>query len=534
MAEMTWLDREKTMKYLFGAILLLLIFASVGQYMATPEASSELPILYWVTDPNPARDQQISKFHQWLKVHAPAKDQYILRLDAANQGPQKLVIQGVSGVAGDLIDVTGFDMDYLVAIGMLDDVTDSARVMGFDPSQTFSAVEPVISSDERQYLFPGNVWGHMVLVNKDAFAKYNIPLPPKRWNFDQFEALGKAFVQAANVPGEVQKNYFINSLGRPSLRGSLGLSWFNETMTRCTLDDTRNAALLARLYKWTHVDHILPTPAEIASFSASVGYGGTQAAYFYDGKYACLMDGRNMLIQMRLYSEPVNMTAVEPPNDGYPNTAVCARAVGIYKGSKHRDLARYFLEFLASEEYNRNIVADADALPPNPKYTQLPEYIAPPDYPNEGDLHQAFDVAFREIGVSYAISPFVLYSVSAKIELDTFNGMMSSRYGQTPEEAGSRAAQISSDAINREIERSLAENKQLRPEYDKRLAIQQQVDKMVALWNQIDAAKAQGAAADDLLAQARSIGGNQSGTIPSKWIYNPFYRKYYKDKGWAE
>jgi len=41
------------MKYLFLAALLMLVTASFATYWSYPDRRSELPVIYWVTDPNP-------------------------------------------------------------------------------------------------------------------------------------------------------------------------------------------------------------------------------------------------------------------------------------------------------------------------------------------------------------------------------------------------------------------------------------------------------------------------------------------------
>src|SRR5512145_2017233 len=93
------------MKYLFLGLLALLIAASAFTYWLNPAIHSDTPILYWVTDENPARGVQVSTFQEWLrKNHYPP---YELRLDMVNIASDKVVIQGVSGVCGDIIDHTG-------------------------------------------------------------------------------------------------------------------------------------------------------------------------------------------------------------------------------------------------------------------------------------------------------------------------------------------------------------------------------------------------------------------------------------------
>ncbi|MBT7166161.1 MAG: extracellular solute-binding protein [Victivallales bacterium] len=372
------------MKYLFLFLLALLSLASVVTYQMTPEARSDVPVLYWVTDPNPARKLQVSTFQSWLKKNNyPA---YALEVDTANMTSDKVLIQAVSGVCADIIGHTGgSNMRLRQAVGILDDVTDRAQELGFGTDKTYAAMEPELTVDGRQYAFPCNVYAHLLWINEESFAKYGLPLPTKRWTFAEFEAMGKRFVDAANEPGKPRMHFFLDGLDTTQMIRSLGLSRFNETMTACTLDDPRMIEVLKLVYKWTYEDHILPSKADRDSFATDAGYGGSTMQLFNSGNYAMFRCGRYGLIQLREFSlerrkdnrPALQLEVSEPPHGGFPNTSTGTRAAAVYKGGKHRQLAEYFLAYLASEDYNMNIVRDADALPPNPAVTKTEAYLRP-------------------------------------------------------------------------------------------------------------------------------------------------------------
>src|SRR5437773_2073379 len=247
------------MKCVFIVSFLALALISAGAAWLRPETRDAKPVLSWVTDPSPAREEQVRRFHSWLlkKGHP----QFKLQLDTANSDNTKKIIQGVSGVAGDILDLGTGDLPYFQSVGMLQDVTEDARKLGFDPSYTYPAVGPLIMLDGRQYRFPCNVAVPLYWVNKATFAKYAQPIPPPTWDWDTFERVGKAFVAAANVPGERPKVFFAAGIDRNManvLRRSCGLDIFNETLTRCTLDDPRYVQTLERIHKWT-LDRLIPT-----------------------------------------------------------------------------------------------------------------------------------------------------------------------------------------------------------------------------------------------------------------------------------
>lgn len=372
------------MKYLFLGILALLIAASAFTYWLNPATHSNTPILYWVTDENPARGVQVSTFQEWLKKNDYPP--YELRLDMVNIATDKVVIQGVSGVCGDIVDHTGgTNMFFRQAVGMLTDVTDWGLDLGFDPSQTWEAMRPEITLDGRQYSFPCNVYVHLLWVNRNILRQFGVPDPPRRWSFDEFEAMGKRFAAAANPPGQPRRYFLAPYVDAAVMWRSLGLSQYNETLTACTLDDPRTVRILRLVYKWTYEDHIIPTRAESDSFATDAGYGGSTIQLFNSGNYAFFPCCRYGLIQLRTFQKSrrekgqprLELAVVEPPHGGFPNASTGTRASAVYKGGPHQELAKYFLAYLASEDYNMNIVRDADALPPNPKYTRTEAYRRP-------------------------------------------------------------------------------------------------------------------------------------------------------------
>ena len=166
--------------------------------------------------------------------------------------------------------------------------------------------------------------------------------------------------------------------------------------------------------------------------------------------------------------------------------------------SEHRDKAELFQAYLASEEYNRRIVRDADALPPNPKYADSEAFRNPPDYPNEHGIHQPFHDAAMNIAIAVPASPFVLKSVHQRHVNQAEDAFMNDLL--SAEEAAARAA----ERIDAEIARTLEEQPKLRPDYERRVKLQQK----------IDALRAEGK------------------PVPVEWIDNPYHRKWYDHNNW--
>ncbi|MEM6553510.1 MAG: ABC transporter substrate-binding protein [Planctomycetota bacterium] len=492
------------MKILFGVILTVLVATSLGTYLSYPDARSEVPVIYWVTDRNPARVLQVQRFHEWLvkngHVTEDGKPVVELRLDMANRDQAKQIIQTVSGVASEVLDVGGGQaMRLFRQMEVIEDVTDEALAMGFDPSQTYAALESEITVDGRQYLFPCNVSAQGMWVNEALFESLGIGPIPARWTFEEFERLGKEFMAKANPPGTRpdQKRFFANSIPPVTMRRSAGVSMFNETLTASALNDSRYVEVLELQRKWIYEDNILPTPDDTSAFASEQGYGGPTLSLFGSGNYAMVTGGRYFLIRFRDFDNLGQLRVVEFPHGGFPNTTIGTRAAMVYTGADRPDLGKLFLAYLASEDYNELIIEDADALPPNPKFTKSEAFLRPPKYPNEWGTHGQFVKMAEEIAIPLVHSPFVLTNVANNRSDDYSELFMAFRI--SAEEAALKSAQAIDEAIRDEVERK----PELQPLYEERLVLQEKIDAALAAGQK----------------------------VPAEWIKNPFHLRYYAAQG---
>lgn len=505
------------MKYVFLACFVALVIASVGTYVSLPDVTSDKPVILWVTDDNPARTEQVVIFNkQWLPRQKDAPPM-LLRLDtaAATDDLTKKIVQSVAGVGGDLIDLwLGGNMRFFDQMGLLRPVTQDAQKLGFGPDKTFPALKEDIgitdaSGHFEQFQFPCNVACDMFIVNKQTLRTWGQPVPPFRWTVDQFEEMGKAYVKAANPPGKPVWNFYASGVPIEVLRRSYGVSRYNETMTRSMLDDPRSILAMKKVYQWTKVDHLLPTQADLDAISTSSGYGGQGPQLFYMGNVALYNSSRHTIIQTRQFDKDLKASGkplmdlglVEPPNGGFPNVFIGTRAACVYAGSKHPDLAVWFLKYLASEDYNMQIVNDGDGLPPNPQYCKTEQYLHPPGHPNEWEVHGRWAEAALEDGVGNSYSPFILHDVASRIDTEEYDKFMNDM------ESAEKACANMAKRMNAEIDRNVGEpDLKLRDLYETLLERQQKIDQC----------KAEGR------------------KIPAKWILNPFHLAYYKAKGMLE
>ncbi|MEM7577909.1 MAG: extracellular solute-binding protein [Planctomycetota bacterium] len=487
------------MKYLFAAVLLVLVAASLGVRLSQPDLSSDIPVIYWVTDKNPARQLQVQRFHEWLLAEGHVDEQgkpvVELRLDMGNNEDSKKVIQSISGVGSDLMDTSGQSMRLLAAMGVLTDLTEHAAAHGYGPDATYAAVVPDLQVDGRQYRFPANVAVQMLWVNPELFQRYGLEPPQSPWTWDEFEQLGLAFKEAANPPGTLptQRKFIAPTVFPQLMNLSHGVDPLNETLSASAFDDPRYAEALETRKRWIYDLNILPTPDDIAAAATEQGYGGAAMQLFGREQYAMLPGGRWLLIQLRRFGHLQTLDVVEPPYQSFRATTIGTRAVVLYKGSKHPELAKLFLEFLAGEAYNQTVVEDGDALPPNPAFTKSEAFRNPPNYPREWGLHQAFTDAAETIAVPSAYSPYILPSEVNRERARFEDAFRNGRF--TAEEA----ARLSAENINRRILDEVRRKPELQADYARDVARQRVIDRL----------KAEGQ------------------PLPSAWIKNPVHLAYF-------
>lgn len=484
------------MKFVFAGIFAVLCLATAGDYISRPGVLTHKPVLYWITDVSEASVKDIDEFHRWLKRND--YPDFEVRLDSSASDVSKKLMQGVSGVGADIINLARDEPWLLSSTGMLEDLTPYAQKHGFTPDATWEANEPTIVIDGKQIGFPRSVTIQAFFINVDLFRKLDLPLPPETWTLEKFESIGKEFVKAANPPGERQEVFFADIVNMQTIRRSMGLSVYNETMTRSNLDDPRAARAFELLYKWTYVDKILPSQADM-DFYAGSGTTTARGQLFQQGKYALLTGGRYALVQMRESGIKMQLEAREAPHDHFRNALLGSGSTAIYLNSKHKELAAYLFEYFTSEEHNLLVARNADAIPPVPKYTETEEFLRPEEWPNEWPVHPFFADRVRTLAIGTSVSPFVLPTTGNRIERQVKQAMLSDVY--TAEEA----CRIGAAEVNRQIEQNIDADPALRREYDRLVKVQKEIEH---------------------LREAGEL-------VPLDMITNPFYRKYYVFRGWS-
>jgi multiple sugar transport system substrate-binding protein len=489
------------MKILFFVLFSVLTVAGLALYFTRPEAIATSPVIHLIGSPGPETQHRINGFRDWLKE--TGNDDVDLRIDAGNADKSKIILQCISGIGADLLPSNlGADLHYLKAMGITRDITESARAKGFGPESFAEVAREEILIDGRQYAYPTLLYVLMNYANIDTFEALGMEPPPARMSFEEFETIGREFVKRANPPGSTTRRFFANAVTPLTMGRSLGLDTFNETMTRCTLEDPRYAQVLDLIHRWTFADRLLPSATDLSSFASN---GSTAAAFgprlyqFWQGNLGIIAGGNYLVYSLRQLGK-IRLAVLEPPNGGFPNAVFGATMLSVYAGSKHPEAAESYLQYLASPGYARRVMETGGGIPANLELARDPDFLRPPEYPNEWGCNERFVQALEEIGIPYTASPFVLFSVYNRISDEAFERFMAGR--STAEEAGRRAA----TAINEEIARTLHEQPELQARYDELTARQREIE-------------------------ARRARGEK---VPLAWITNPFHRRYYQAMGWTE
>lgn len=343
--------------------------------------------LRWATDANPARAGQIALFQKMY----PGIE---VSVDPNAGDASKIIVQCATGTGPDIMDTSQDSMNSLVEAGVLLDLTPYAKTMGFDTSKTYPSMKGGLEVDGKQYRFPCNVVADALVYNKEIFDDRGVPYPKSGWTYAEFvhtlkllknnpSKSGHKALSIANTGGAGMYTQMLTSMG-----GSL----FSKDGLYAQFDSPQSLKALQNYYDMMYVDKVIPTPSDVSSLSAQGGWGSGNLNIFSQGNAAILPIGRWYIVQVPNFPDlKGKLGAVTFPRmgDGPSSTVAGARGAGINVKSPHWREALKFLQFLASEEYSKNIVEEGDSLPPNPNLAKTGEALVN-EMVKEPEFHQAF------------------------------------------------------------------------------------------------------------------------------------------------
>jgi multiple sugar transport system substrate-binding protein len=488
------------MKWILLGAFAFLSLATLLVSLTRQRETAAQPPVFMTGSPGTEMTERLEAFQKWQAARGGAEVN--LRLDAVNSGMNKVIMQGVSGMAADILQANGSaDLGYFSSIGLLTDLGPFASKGRYEPERFLPAIRGEMVVDGIQFGCPVSLYLLVTYINRATFENLGLEVPPPRMNWDEFERRGREFVAKANPAGQRPRRFFASGVNIGAMRRSLGLDAFNETLTRCTLDDPRNARVLNLIQKWTVEDRLIPSGTDMAALvsDGDAGVFGPRLYQFKIGNIAMITGGNYLTPALRrLGNIPLSVTM--PPYAEFPNAVLGAQMVALYADSKHKETAASYFEFLQSEEFFETVLRNGDGIPTTREKAHREEYLRPPGHANEWGCNEEIVRSVEEAGFPYTVSPFVVFGVYNRIDtaaIDRFTtGLL------TAEEAGARAA----EEINAEIALNIERRPALRKKYDELAAIQQQID------------------------DSRARGEK----VPREWIRNPFLKAYYEHKGWCE
>lgn len=487
------------MRKLFLIVVIALALASVCTVLSL-RSKADRPVLVWATGICPERYEQAELFRKWLvrNGHTAPDGGPVCDIELQASDQQSSLIQAVSGMGSDLIDRIA--VERFAPMGVLEDITEFARENGLNPERNYGPAAELLTCEGRQYVYPCNLACYGLLVNVDTFEKVGMAAPPEEWTPEEFERIGLEFTRRANAGKPRQEVFFCAWTPMMlQLARSRGADVFNETLTAAKLNRTEFIDAVKLQHKWTEIDHLMPTAAERAGDHSRQSVNNDASLLFASGRYAMFLTGRYANMDLRRMKQPVRQSFSQLPQFGFKNMRLLARSTGIYRGTKYPEYAKLFLLFLADREYNNQIITGADGLPPNPAFAENnPEYLNPPEYPNEGNLHANELKWAKTIGFNDPVSPYYpLGDNKLNYAYEKFtNGLA------TPGQALTDAERF----INHSIAEHAASSGAIRKRYEADCALQRKIDEY----------KAEGK------------------KLPTEWIRNSFLRAWYAQQGMLE
>ncbi len=489
------------MRNLFLVILgVLVVFSQLITFRYREQHGGDHKPVSWSTVMNPTYKGYLERYFAWRKKSGLPEDKIVI--DVNNFGVQKTIVQSVAGVASDIID-THNEIAYYREMEIIDTLEAWPEIVEAVEKNlaAFPWVRDVYFKDGKLWGVPTRIHTSTFVVNQDALARVGMPKLPFTPTLDQYEQLAKEFVRKANAGKGKQEAYFSPNIPYVTLLHASGLSIFNESGTGMTSFDEARKTLMARYLRWVYDDHLIPTAAEMSSFTGE--FNGLSVAFslFYKGQLATMWGARYIAIFMRQMNQPVSMGVMLPPHGGYPVTDIGYGGLTLYKGGKNKEKAIAFMRWCTTPDFASAVAASADAIPPFSGVFDDPALNRPERFPNEWEFHPKFVDIIREGHVAapdecpYLIGAIGENSFRKHFDLWILRSVSSGA-------AWSNAV----DVVAREVALNLKRHPEWKEKYERGLAAQKQIDQLKASGKK----------------------------IPLNLVDNPFLKHYYRASGKGE
>jgi ABC-type glycerol-3-phosphate transport system substrate-binding protein len=422
------------MRWNIAIVAAILLFMSLIAAFWQPELDLKgRKQLIWTTDPNPQRDDQVTTFNKLYP-------EYKLRIDPDNTGTQKVITQCSANMGPDLIDgVTNQSYQLYHSAGILKDITEEAKEMGFGPETLSPAIRSLVmlkildkdgKIKRRQFIYPCNVFHTYIILNKNVFEKNGVSLPKGDVTWEELLKKAEKLTVYKHKGDSIPESFGIAGVALIDLIWQKGGAIINKDGTRSLLDSEAvlNAAMF--LHELYYKYKVMPTPIQKSGMSTQGGWGGGgYFNYLAEGRIAMIVNARYSLIQFRrlIRSQKIAREKFLKENPGKEAEApevlklgACliprfkghkrycrmgTRSTGINANAKNPEGALKFMQYLVSKKYADLINKGADSKPGPSKYYKL-DLMINPAYPGEEEVHAASLIS-TPYGRAFPRSPFI-------------------------------------------------------------------------------------------------------------------------------
>ena len=449
--------------------------------------------LVWTTDPNPQRDDQVSTFNNMFSEHK-------LRVDPDNTGTQKVITQCSANMGPDLIDgVTNHSYQLYHNAGVLRDITEEAKEMGFGPDTLSPAIRPLVmlkildkdgKIKERQFTYPCNVFHTYIILNKNVFEKNGVSLPKGDITWEELLKKAQKLTVYKHKDDSIPESFGLAGVSLINLIWQKGGAIINKDGTRSLLNSEAALDAAMFLHDLYYKYKVMPTPTQKSGMATQGGWGGGgYFNYLADGRIAMVINARYSLIQFRrlIRSQEIARKRFLTENPGKEAEApqvlklgAClmprfkgqkrycqmgARGTGINADAKNPQGALKFMQYLASKQYADLINKGGDSKPGPSKYYKL-DLMINPAYPGEKEVH-AVSLESTPYGRAIPRSPFIMVT-KLNIILQKVEQKIVAEKNLTREDIASmlKRATMQTDEV---IARNIKRNKHLYKFYNKLL-----------------------------------------------------------------
>lgn len=442
------------MKFVFAGAFGLLVLLSVVAWALRPAPPDGRIPLVWVTDPSPARQEQLDLFN---RLHSG----YELRLDPSNLEMQKVIVQSIGGVGPDLFTAyDNFGLSAAVKAGIAWDVTDALTSAGIDFSRdVWNAARQTFMYEGRIYGFPGNAATDAVWFHRDLFDEAGIPYPEGPMTWEEFLPIARRLT-VRDERGRAKQYGFLFDPAAHWLQFVMqwGGSFYTPDGTRCTLDSPEAIAAATFMHDLIFRHRVTPSVTELNAMATQGGWGMNDISFLGGKRVAMALGGRWWLSSLRQY-KGLRLGVFECPHAARRVFRGYGKSIIINRHSPRREAALEVFRYLAGRPYNELINDQADALAPMKRFCEGPRFLHNPAYPEEDYNHVWRSV--MEHTEPEQVSPFVNGQIVARIMARQFDMFKTGQ--KSPEETMRSITR----EVNAEIRRTLEINPELRARWER-------------------------------------------------------------------